>query len=61
MRWTQVPQEKPERDGQYYVWHHRMGKVVMGYVGGSWGAEPPLFWLQNDGSPHQQPDGSFDA
>lgn len=60
MRWAQASVEKPERDGQYHCWHERMGRVVMGYVSGSWGAQPPQYWLQGDQSPHQAPDGSFD-
>lgn len=59
MRWAPVPHEKPPRDGQYHCWHPRMGRVVMGYVDGSWGAQPPAYWLANDGNPYQAPDGSF--
>lgn len=58
MRWAPVV-EKPPKDGQYYAWSDRLGRVVMGYVNGSWGAQAPSWWLQNDGSPHQNPDGSF--
>ena len=61
MRWAQASIERPPKDGQWYVWHPRLGKCVMGYVDGSWGAQPPLFWLENDGSPHQGIDGSFVA
>ena len=71
MRWAQASVEKPDKAGQYYVWHERYGRCVMGF-NGDWGplqpesiggpctvVNRPLFWLQNDGSPHQAPDGSF--
>jgi hypothetical protein len=59
VRWAQAAFEKPEKDGQFYVWHQRMGKCVMGYVDGSWGGYPPVYWLQHDTCPHQEPSGSF--
>lgn len=59
MRWALWPHEKPPKDGQYHCWHRRMGRVVMGYRNGSWGAQEPDCWLENDSCPHQQPDGSF--
>lgn len=58
MRWAPVV-EKPEREGQYFVLHPRLGKCVMGYVDGSWGCQPPEWWLQADQCMHQAPDGSF--
>jgi hypothetical protein len=58
MRWAPVV-EKPDRDGQYFCLHPRMGKCVMGYVDGSWGNYPPEWWLQSDQCQHQAPDGSF--
>jgi hypothetical protein len=60
MRWAQAAFEKPEKDGQFYVWHQRMGKCVMGYVDGSWGNNPPEWWLSSDQCGHQAPSGSFD-
>ena len=58
MRWAPIV-EKPEQDGQYFCIHPRIGKCVMGYVGGSWGSYPPDWWLQADQAGHQAPDGSF--
>ena len=59
MRWAPIV-EKPPRDGQYYVWSARLGKCVMGYREGSWGALEPVWWLQADQNPPQACDGSFD-
>jgi hypothetical protein len=58
MRWAPIV-EKPERDGQYFVWSDRLGRVVMGYRDGSWGGQAPQFWLASDQCKHQNPDGSF--
>ena len=59
MRWAQANVEKPDKPGQYHCFHPRMGKVVMGWDGTGWGPQSPDFWLQNDGNPHQNMDGSF--
>jgi hypothetical protein len=61
VRWAVAANEKPEREGQFYTWHPRLGKTVMGYVQGSWGAQPPVYWLQSDQCPHQWPGGSFEG
>lgn len=60
MRWAMIPQEKPAKPGQFYTWHRRLGKTVMGWDGISWGAQQPEYFLEGDGCPHQAPDGSFD-
>lgn len=60
MLWVSAHHEKPSRDGQYYCWSHTIGKVVMGFAEGSWGGYPPVYWLKDDQSPHQAPDGSFE-
>lgn len=59
MRWALLPHEQPKKDGQYFVWSRRYGKCVMGFVDGSWGAQPPICWLSDDQCAHQAPDGSF--
>jgi hypothetical protein len=60
MRWAPIV-ERPEVDGQYFCLHPRIGKCVMGYVAGSWGSQPPLWWLQADQCGIQQAvDGSFE-
>jgi hypothetical protein len=58
MRWAVVSHEKPSKPGDYYVWHPRLGKCVMGYNDG-WGGQPPVYFLENDQCPHQAVDGSF--
>ena len=60
MRWAQASIEKPDKPGQFYTWHPRLGKTVMGWDGIGWGAQQPDFWLQHDQNPHQGLDGSFE-
>lgn len=59
MRWAIASHESPDKPGHFYVWHPRLGKVVMGWDGIGWGAQPPEHWLRGDQCPHQAPDGSF--
>lgn len=65
MRWVCTKDENPDKAGQYWCWHHRYGKCVMGYQGG-WGPQradgsydAPTYFLKDDQCPHQQLDGSF--
>ncbi len=58
MRWESVSVDPP-KCGQYYVWSRTYGKCCMGFQGGSWGANKPDWWLENDTCPQQQIDGSF--
>jgi hypothetical protein len=60
MLWKDAKRHDPERPGQFYVWHPRLGKVVMGWNQG-WGGQPPLWWLCDDQCGHQGLDGSFDG
>jgi hypothetical protein len=53
MRWAPAITEPPKTDGQFYAYHPRMGKCVMGFVGGSWGGQPPDWWLMDDQCAHQ--------
>lgn len=40
----------PKRNGFYFCWHSRWGRVVLGYRDG-WGQYPPDQWMDDDGLP----------